>query len=129
MFSALVNLHTTTLIAVVLQNDIMNEIWHKILVLIQQKDVIISEHGYDELVDDDIAVLDVMAGTDDAYVIEEYPEFPKGACVLVLQYDKGGSAIHAVWGIPKGLSSPAVLVTAYRPDPAKWTDDFKRRKS
>jgi len=60
MFSALVNLHTTTLIAVVLQNDIMNEIWHKIL---------------------------------------------------------------------KGLSSPAVLVTAYRPDPAKWTDDFKRRKS
>lgn len=24
---------------------------------------------------------------------------------------------HVVWGIPIGKSSPAVIVTAYRPDP------------
>jgi len=35
-----------------------------------------------------------MAGTGGAYVIEEYPEFPKGSCVLVLQYDKEDSGRH-----------------------------------
>ena len=26
-------------------------------------------------------------------------------------------------------TTPAVVVTAYRPDPAQWTDDFLRRRS
>jgi len=36
--------------------------------------------------------------------------------------------IHVVWGIPKGASSPAVIVTAYRPDKNMWTDNFTRRR-
>ncbi len=36
--------------------------------------------------------------------------------------------VHAVWGVPKGTDYPAVLVTAYRPDPGKWTEDFLGRK-
>jgi len=55
-------------------------------------------------------------------------EYPKGPSALVLQSDRGGRPIHVVWGIPRGESSPAVLVTAYRPDPDRWTDDFQRRK-
>jgi hypothetical protein len=42
--------------------------------------------------------------------------------------DHDGNPIHAVWGIPRGSTSPAVLVTAYRPDPERWVDGFKRRK-
>lgn len=42
--------------------------------------------------------------------------------------DKDGHSIHAVWGIPSESLSPAVLVTAYRPDPKRWADDFNRRK-
>jgi hypothetical protein len=33
-----------------------------------------------------------------------------------------------VWGIPKGQEKPAVVVTAYRPDSNKWSDDYLRRK-
>ena len=36
--------------------------------------------------------------------------------------------IHVVWGIPKGKTEPAVLITAYRPDPDLWENDFLRRK-
>jgi hypothetical protein len=45
-----------------------------------------------------------------------------------LQKDHKGKPIHIVWGIPKGFSKPAVVITAYRPDPALWEADFKRRK-
>lgn len=96
--------------------------------LVKEGAVRISEHGYDELSADGILAREVIEGVAEAIVVEDYPEYPKGPCVLALQKDVKGHLIHVVWGIPKGYTSPAVLVTAYRPDPELWQEGFLRRK-
>lgn len=96
--------------------------------LVQKGEVRVSEHGYDELAADGIVAREVVEGLVGAVVVEDYPDFPKGPCVLVLQWDKRNQPIHVVWGIPKGHGGPAVLVTAYRPDPERWQSGFLRRR-
>ena len=46
----------------------------------------------------------------------------------MLQKDLKGKPIHVIWGLSKNTNFPAVLVTAYRPDPQYWSNDFTRRK-
>src|SRR4051794_41149389 len=99
----------------------MSKTFERILNLVASGQVRISEHGYDELAADGILAREVLAGVHEGQVVEDYPNYPKGPCVLVLQIDEGGSPIHVVWGIPSGKTSPAVVVTAYRPEPERWT--------
>jgi hypothetical protein len=103
-------------------------IFDRIQQLVAKEDVYISEHGYDELAADDLMAQEVVEGFTEAELIEEYPDYPKGPCILVMQRDVAGKPIHAVWGVPKGHSRPAVLVTAYRPDPERWESDSLRRR-
>jgi hypothetical protein len=62
--------------------------------LVARREVYISDHGYDELAEDDILMSDIVAGGIDAVVIEDYPEYHKEPCVLVLQRDPQGHPIH-----------------------------------
>ena len=107
----------------------MSKTFEQIQNLIVHKKVRISEHGYDRMAENGILVRDIINNIQEAVVIEDYPDFPKGSCVLALQHDHLQKPVHVVWGIPKGASTPAVIVTAYRPDSGIWSDDFKRRKN
>ena len=106
----------------------MSMTFERVRALVQRGEVTVSDHGYEEMSDEDIPARDVLAGLFDGVVVEDYPTYAKGPCVLVLQRDLDQRPIHVVWGIPKNLSSPAVVVTAYRPSPDLWSEDFTRRK-
>lgn len=65
----------------------MSEFLEKVRALIHTGDVRVSEHGYDELAEDGLTAREVLDGIADAVVVEEYPDYPKGPCVLLLQKD------------------------------------------
>jgi len=105
----------------------MNHTLQRIKYLVLSGEVRISEHGYGELSNDRLTAREIIEGVNDAILVEDYPAYHKGPAVLALQFDRTGAPIHVVWGIPKGHDSPAVLVTAYRPDPRRWNKSFTER--
>jgi hypothetical protein len=68
----------------------------RVRALVGEGKVRVSDHGYDELVDDDILVIDVLEGVQSAILVEDYPESGKAPSVLVLQWDAAGRPIHVV---------------------------------
>lgn len=87
-----------------------------------------SDHAYEEMVKDDIMPSQIVSGLEFALVVEDYPDANRGSSVLVLCSDGDRRPLHVVWGIPKHRPDIAVLITAYRPDPEVWSDDFLTRK-
>lgn len=106
----------------------MSRTLHRIRELVERREVRLSSHGYDELAADGILVREILAGVESAILVEDYPDYYKGPSVLVLQRDHLRRPIHVLWGIPRGAMTPAVIVTAYRPDAQRWSSDFLRRK-
>lgn len=107
---------------------IVSSTFDRIRALVSVGGVRISAHGYDELAADGLAARELVEGVNSAGVVEDYPDYAKGPCVLLLQRTRDGRPVHAVWGLPAGHASPAVLITAYLPDPEKWEPGFRRRR-
>ena len=77
---------------------ITNDTFAALRALIGRGEVVVSEHGYDELANDGLSAREIVEGFAEAIVIEDYPEYPKGPCILTLQTDREGQPIHVVWG-------------------------------
>ena len=58
-------------------------------------------------------------------LIEDYPSDPRGHSCLMLGYGEASRAVHVVCS-PK--DEYLAIITAYLPDPAQWSDDFRRRR-
>ena len=71
----------------------MNKTLQRILSLVSKGEVRISDHGYDELAEDNIFARNIIDGVREAIVVENYPDYPKGLCVLVLQKDQDGRPV------------------------------------
>jgi uncharacterized protein (DUF4415 family) len=99
----------------------------RVRILAAQRKVRISQHAYARLAKRRISVRMILSGVAGGEVIEDYPNYHVGPAVLVLQTDDQGLPLHVVWGFEHNTTEPAVIVTAYRPDPRAWSSDFKRR--
>lgn len=57
-------------------------------------------------------------------LVEDYPTDPRGHSCLLLGRGDGALPIHVVCS-PK--DEYLAIITAYRPDPEQWSEDFRRR--
>ena len=88
----------------------------------------VSEHGFRQLREDDIDLSGVISGVASAVVVEDYPNYAKGPCVLCLQRDDKGNPNHVLWGLAANNSTLATIIAAYRPAPDRWMDDLMTRR-
>jgi hypothetical protein len=58
-------------------------------------------------------------------VIEVYPNDPRGHSCLMPGFGELGRAVHVVCS-PK--DEYLAIITAYLPDPAQWSEDFRQRR-
>ena len=106
----------------------VNATFKHVCQLIKSRQIRVSAHGYAQFAKRGILASDITTGALQGEAIEDYPEAHYGPSVLILQTDPKGKPVHVVWGIEKGTTGPAVIVTAYYPNPAEWTADFRSRK-
>lgn len=105
-----------------------SETFDKVCGAIGAERVHVSEHAYDEAVEDGLSVVVVIDETARGAVLEDYPNDPRGASCLVLLAVGSDQPVHAVWGFDEDAGR-AILITVYRPDPERWSDDHRQRRT
>jgi hypothetical protein len=88
---------------------------------IAEGEVRVTDHADEEMAADALGLDDVFQSVIGGEIIEGYPtDHPLPSC-LVYGQSTPGCHIHSVWAYNE-RTSRAVLVTVYRPDPARWTN-------
>ena len=87
-----------------------------------------SRHAIERLVLHRAGRVDAETALAMCEIIEVYPDAhrPSPDC-LVLAWLRVSEPLHAVIAVDQ-LNSRIFAVTVYRPDPARWSDDWKRRR-
>lgn len=85
----------------------------------------ITLHAQQQITSRRIRVADIRLAlmSEFAEVIEDYPEDPRGPSCLVY-----GEVPKEVLHIHISYPPEIVVITAYHPDPSRWTPDLKKRK-
>ena len=87
--------------------------------------VFATQHAAERFRQRGIRAVDVRQAVLNGEIIEQYPDdFPFPSC-LILGRDHNGAVLHVCMS---DEGSASRIITAYRPNPDKWSDDFKHRK-
>ncbi len=89
--------------------------------------ILITDHADEEAEADGLTFDEVYFSVFHGEVIREYPEDKPYPSCLVYGSTFGGDPVHSVWAYNEE-SGFAVIITVYRPDPARWRLDWKTRR-
>ena len=96
-----------------------------ILNAIQSGQIRITDHADEEAQSDRLSYDEILSSVLTGAIIEDYPDDKPYPSCLVAGNTFKGEHVHSVWAYNKETKW-AVLVTVYRPDPARWIN-WKRR--
>ena len=87
----------------------------------------ITDHADEEAQADDLSFDEIFFSVLRGEIIEDYPNDKPYPSCLIYGDSFTGKPIHSVWAY-NSETKWAVLITVYRPDPARWVDWRTRRK-
>ncbi|MCX7855325.1 MAG: DUF4258 domain-containing protein [Anaerolineae bacterium] len=98
-----------------------------IIEAIQHNRIRITDHADEEAQADELTFEEIFFSVLKGEIIEEYPtDKPYPSC-LIYGENFTGEPIHSVWAY-NAETKWAVLITVYRPDPARWVNWRIRRR-
>lgn len=87
--------------------------------------VLVSEHAAMRFRQRGLKAKDIRAAVNSGEIIEQYlDDYPFPSC-LIIGKSLDGKCIHVVMSDEGSMSH---IITAYYPDPDKWSENFKIRK-
>ena len=92
-----------------------------IVAAIQNSRIRITDHADEEAVDDNLTFDEIYFSVMHGEIIEEYPNDKPYPSRLIMGRNFSGELIHSVLAY-NSSNGWAVLITVYRPDPARWID-------
>lgn len=95
----------------------------RIRVKVQEGDLRLTQHAHQEMVEEDIALAEVLEAMATGRILEDYPQHRRGPCCLIWGETVQGRPLHVV--CTTDLPS-VVIITAYEPRPPKWVTPFQR---
>lgn len=99
----------------------------KIVSSIRSNRVRITNHADEEAQNDNLSYEEIFFSTITGEIIEDYPEDKPYPSCLVYGQTYRNEPVHSVWAY-NDKTQYAVLITVYRPDPARWISWRERRK-
>lgn len=100
---------------------------HDIIEAIRNNRIRITDHADEEAQADGLSFDEILFSVLRGEIIEEYPtDKPYPSC-LIYGESFAGDPIHSVWAY-NAETGWAVLITVYRPDPARWINWRIRRR-
>lgn len=83
-------------------------------------------HAIERMFERGIGVKDVRVALEAGQNIEDYVDNDSYPARLIL-IQRGKRPLHLV-AADNAADGETIIITGYRPDPTRWTDDFKRRR-
>ena len=88
---------------------------------IRNNRVRITDHADEEAFADELTYEEIYSSVIQGKIIENYPDDKPYPSCLILGRNFSGEPIHSVWAYNPGTLW-VILITVYRPDPARWID-------
>ena len=98
-----------------------------LIVAIQSNQIKITDCADEEAQNDNLTYDEIFFSVIQGTIIEDYPDDRPYPSCLIFGNSFRGKPIHSVWAY-SNKSQWAILITVYRPDPAKWINFKVRRK-
>ncbi len=100
---------------------------HDIVSALREKRVRITDHADEEALADGLSFDEIAHSVVHGEVLEDYPDDKPYPSCLIYGDTPGGDPVHSVWAYNHDTAF-AVLITTYRPDPARWIEWRRRRR-